>query len=294
MKSLLLAIWKRRWCRLLGIAGLTCALPMLHPFIRQSIFGPQIDGVPWCVWEDEVRLAAHPGQKRSWFFEKLEQFGLIPGRERFGLGLNQASTLPISLHLADDGDPMVRAIALGSMLQCQQKHEGECEPVYRRHLQDDDPRCRMLALTGAWQTSRDIELKSVAIAMVNDPDEQVRQNAAWVLAEMAPLDRELFIPLSKLADDPNMHVRVGAIRSMCHFGKRGVPILRKALRDGDKNVRFTAIQSSVILSKDGEELIPVLLAMRDNDPDPSIRRFVQHGLFIMDPQRFAKPAAGVD
>jgi hypothetical protein len=293
MKSLLVALWKRRWCRLLGIAGLAFALPMLHPFIRQSIFGPQIDGVPWCVWEEEVRLAAHPDQKRSWFFEKLEHFGLLRGRARFGLGLNQASTLPVSLHLADDGDPIVRAIALESMLQCQQKHEAECAPIFRRHLQDDDPRCRRVALTGAWQTSQDIELKSVAVAMLNDRDEQVRRNAAWVLVEMAPLDSDLFIPLAKLVDDPDIHVRYSVAHSMRHFGKRGVPILRKSLQDGEKNVRSTAIQSVVKLGKDGEELIPILEAMR-NDPEPSIRRAVSHGLYIMAPKRFAKPATWVD
>ena len=283
MKSILVALWKRRWCRLLGIAFIVCALPLLHPFIRQSIFGPQIDGVPWCVWEDEVRMAAHPDQKRSWLFEKLEKIGLIQGREHIGLGLNRASTLPISLHLADDDDPSVRAIALVSMLQCQQKHEAECEPIFRRHLQDDDPRCRMLALTGAWQTSQDIKLKSIAVSMLNDRDEQVRQNAAWVLAEMAPLDPDLFIPLAELVDDPDIRVRYSVSHSMRYFGKRGVPMLRKALHDGDKNVRTTAIQSTARLGKDGQELIPILEAMR-NDPEPSIRRGASHGLYVMDPQ----------
>ena len=49
MKAALNYIWTHRWCRLVIGGSILCALPMLHPFVRQSIFGPTIDGIPWCV-----------------------------------------------------------------------------------------------------------------------------------------------------------------------------------------------------------------------------------------------------
>ena len=46
----------RRW--LLGslvAAALLFGVLMLHPYPRQSLFGPTIRGKPWCVWENTIR-----------------------------------------------------------------------------------------------------------------------------------------------------------------------------------------------------------------------------------------------
>ena len=46
----------RRWLLgLLGAAALLFGVLMLHPYPRQSLFGPTIRGKPWCEWEDTVR-----------------------------------------------------------------------------------------------------------------------------------------------------------------------------------------------------------------------------------------------
>ena len=48
--------------RLLGfLAGLALifGLLMLHPYPRQSLFGPTIRGKPWCEWEWEFRRLVH-------------------------------------------------------------------------------------------------------------------------------------------------------------------------------------------------------------------------------------------
>src|SRR5688572_30006866 len=40
---------------LAGIFALLTACFLLPPYPRQSLFGPTIDGVPWCVCEQEAR-----------------------------------------------------------------------------------------------------------------------------------------------------------------------------------------------------------------------------------------------
>lgn len=326
MKTLFLAVWQRRWCRMIVTATLLLPLPLLHPFIRQSIFGPRIQEIPWCVWEEEVRMTVHPDRDRSWFADAMEKVGLIQERRLAGLNLRGEATLPLHLHLADDGDPKVRAFALECLRELQKKHEAECEPIFRRHLQDDDPGCRVLALNGVWETSKDIELKSIAAPLLDERDESVRLRAAvivgqmartdpelksllvpllgdrdesmrrsivWILGELAPFNPDLFIPLAKAAEDPNLNMRAGAIHSMRCFGKRGVPIIRKGLRDPDRWVRAEAFGATEALGKDAEDLIPDLLAMCD-DPNPHDRRNASHTLYRMDPKRFAKPATWVD
>jgi len=39
----------------LAAAALLFGLAMLHPYPRQSLFGPTIRGKPRCVWEDSLR-----------------------------------------------------------------------------------------------------------------------------------------------------------------------------------------------------------------------------------------------
>ncbi len=43
----------------IAISALLFSLTMLHPYPRQSLFGPTIRGKPWCVWEAEVRTFAN-------------------------------------------------------------------------------------------------------------------------------------------------------------------------------------------------------------------------------------------
>ena len=66
MKRLLASFWQRRWCRALLWAAIAFGLACLHPFVRQSIFGPTIEGIPWCVWESRVRERANIDQPKSW------------------------------------------------------------------------------------------------------------------------------------------------------------------------------------------------------------------------------------
>ena len=66
----------RRWLlAVLGAAALLFGLAMLHPYPRQSLFGPTIRGKPWCVWEAAMRCDAHragmaflmENSRRKWY-----------------------------------------------------------------------------------------------------------------------------------------------------------------------------------------------------------------------------------
>ena len=50
----------RRWLlAVVGLAALFFGLAMLHPYPRQTMFGPKLGGVPLCVCEDCIRQYAH-------------------------------------------------------------------------------------------------------------------------------------------------------------------------------------------------------------------------------------------
>src|SRR5262249_32469470 len=65
-------ILRRRWLlALIGIAALRFGLAMLHPYPRQSLFGPTIRGKPWCVWESAVRKHVQKREVQRPLSEKL-------------------------------------------------------------------------------------------------------------------------------------------------------------------------------------------------------------------------------
>ena len=73
---------RRRLLGFFAAAALLFGLVMLHPYPRQSLFGPTIRGEPWCYWEDEVRwhaTHARDNAKRGPFEKKIRVFRRICG-----------------------------------------------------------------------------------------------------------------------------------------------------------------------------------------------------------------------
>ena len=71
---------RRRLLTFAGILALLFGLAMLHPYPRQSLFGPKIDGVPWCIWENKIRHAATPFWEKSMWIRTLEKAGMLDVR----------------------------------------------------------------------------------------------------------------------------------------------------------------------------------------------------------------------
>jgi hypothetical protein len=287
MKALIAVVWQRRWCSFLAIVFALCTLPLLQPFVRQSIFGPTINGIPWCVWENEIRAASSGVTEPSWFQRMMEKVGLFK-REAHVLNLDSNAAMPVFRHLSDDGNVKVRRYAL-SMLSSNGEDKHENLLIMRRHIQDDDPSCRLSAAHLIWQVEKDRAMIGLALALKDEPDLTVRRNACYLLNDMAEFDAALFEPMSKMVNDPDHVVRGTAINAMQHFGKRGVPILRVAMRDPIVYVRHRAIGAATQLGKDGAALFPDLLQLK-TDADPYICRNAAHSLYIMDPKQFDKPA----
>jgi hypothetical protein len=293
MKTLLANLWNRRWCRLLLAVTTLCALTLLHPFVRQSIFGPMIDGIPWCVWEEEVRRDAHPelrGLPRSWFYRQMEAIGVLKRQPDMGAGdLGGTVTLPLYLHLVNDGDVNVRRYALRRLANRPNPSGAEVLSICRQRLVDDDPEIRLFAAHGIWRATKEPEAQRIILGMLDDSDSALRWRTAKVLRSMAPEAPDLFEPLAKLTEDSESLVRHTAVWSMAHFGQRGLPILQTAYRDSDKGIRYIAVVATGQLKKDAEPLIPVLISLQA-DSDPQFRAAVTHALELIDPKRFAKPA----
>ena len=265
MKTLLTQFWQRRWCRSLLWVALIFGLACLHPFVRQSIFGPKIDGIPWCVWENQVR-SSRDGQKKGWVYELLEKIGLIR-RESGGVDLSREAAMPLFLQLADDRDVRVSQFALQMLVNSRWPEQPGTLSLLQRHLTDSDPRCRVYAAGGVWQRTKDPELLNIVAPLLDHADSDVRYMAIGTLCTMSQDLPEAFERLDEFTRDPDRFVRSLVLSAMPSLGKRGFPLFRQFLKDPDPAIRRSALLNIAVLRKDAAELIPDLLALR-NDPNP--------------------------
>jgi len=100
--------------RLLGVATISAllfGLAMLHPYPRQSLFGPTIEGTPWWVWENHARRRADSESRPGWIARVLKGCG-IRLDEDAGVDLDSRAALPVWIHLAEDADVRVRQQSL--------------------------------------------------------------------------------------------------------------------------------------------------------------------------------------
>src|ERR1019366_2401037 len=82
---------------------------MLHPYPRQLIFGPRIQGIPWSACEDDLRADAHDYPPAKGFVaDQWRKLNFPEGDPRLHLNYDDPSMIPLLLDLVDDEDVKVR------------------------------------------------------------------------------------------------------------------------------------------------------------------------------------------
>ncbi len=287
----------RRWLlAFLGVLVLLFGLAMLHPYPRQSLFGPKIDGVPWCIWEDEIRRHAVPDRPTPWLEKSLEKNGLLSGPRQ----VDRVHLLPVILHLANDSDARVRRYCLSTQSLMPQywigsgELEAQALSVLNSRLQheDEDPQCQLQCAYYLWQATQDREMIKVPLKFLDNPDPNIRYGARLTLCHLATADVDASFPLiadiATSDDSEKRRLRGLAVQVLGHFGRRSIPLIRKAMNESDWWTTISAIDAARQLADQAEELIPDLLAKRD-DPDEQVRGLVAIALNRIDGNRFPEP-----
>jgi HEAT repeat protein len=280
----------RRWLlAFLGAGALLFGLAMLHPYPRQSLFGPTIRGKPWCVWEAEVRRSVHREEYEKTLYAKtLRWMGVKHEEKNMELHtlLNHREMLPLVLELAEDRDQEIRWHVLWLFPMCDSLRDPSALAVLRRRLQDDDPHCRVMAARGLWVVAQDKQGFPVILRDLQDcQDEAQRREAIWLFTNACHAAPELYPCLAAHAKHPNFGIRKEVMVAMGKFGKKGLPILLQGLDDSDVNVRFCAVTGLEELGNDAREAIPALQRRLD-DTDQGLRLRTVDALRAIDPDHF--------
>jgi HEAT repeat protein len=189
------------------------------------------------------------------------------------LGGNAEAFLPVFQEAAKDPDPAVRlqlVWALGDVGAVTADKE-PLVPLLVASLQDQGPKVREVAAKGLERTGPAARAAVPSLLQsLKDSNELVRWESAQALGAVGAEDERVLPALSAaLLDDPDDFVREGAAMGLWNMGPRAVgavPALLKALRDRSSGVRARAAEA---LGPTGSaEAVPALVqALQDaNSP----------------------------
>lgn len=281
------------------------------PYHRQLLFGPKIQGVPLCAWQEECRRQLAPvvddesfiGKVRNWLMsmkEPLPWEGLAEGdKEQIYLsmlddadpnvrtevavelgGIMTASATRGLLSLFDDDHKAVRekaAFYLGYRVNDTSELAAEIKNKLSSALQHADSARRKLALTTLNNLHpRTKELLGMITSMLQDADRSVRAQAATCLSQwkgrrMAAASTPQLLAMLK---DEDALCRVEAAHAAWCVGKRvdeAVAALRQELSNPDDATRLAAAAHLRSLRKDARTAFAELDHAARHDPSPAVR-----------------------
>ncbi len=277
----------RRWLLgSLGAAALLFGVLMLHPYPRQSLFGPTIRGEPWCAWENTVRRQ---------FGEHRESF-LDPVRRWFGSGRQPMSfdelfddpeMLPLVVALLDDPDPQVRGICASAIILFPCLRDHSALPALRIMLNDGglEGAYRVTAAEAIWRIDKDEKTLRWIVKQLDHADSEARSLAMGHVASLCDEAPELFPHVVAQSRDPEASVRCRVMYAMVHFAKKGMPILIDGMRDPDPLVRGSAVAVVEHMGADAKTAVPVV-EMLMADADPGVASQARAALQRIDPARY--------
>jgi HEAT repeat protein len=277
---------RRRLFAVSGVFALCSGLLMLHPYPRQSLFGPKIRGEPWCVWEDRVRRHVYHEEYQTSVTARLKRW---IGVEHVNIDrdnlFNNAEMLPLLLTLAEDHDDKIRYCVLTCFVMCDRLHDQSALPVLRRRFDDPSKICRIKAAVAAWRIDPNEPIVAVLLREADDRHSRFRSNAIAHLASLGARSPE-FIPLvARYATDDDEAVRADVMIFVQGLGEASLPVLRQGVDDRSSLVRRKAINSICILRSPPKDFLP-LMVRRLDDKDATVRAYAAEAIGRIDKEHY--------
>jgi HEAT repeat protein len=310
---------------LYGTLGLFVVVVAANPFLRQMLFGPTIEDVPLCYWQDTLRHFADPGAGRDSLTRKaLNWLGYRGNLGLIGRPDSEADQLMLLLSLVDDPHPPVRA-SVANGLDWHIKADGSLAALRRllddpvpsvraaaarslaRHpaaaseslprleqlLDDPDPECRLEAAFAVWQAGRK-KHPGIPTALrqgLSDTNFRTRLSAVEYAGLLGKASIEILPELADCAlNDSSNLVRHRCIHMLAKIGRPAVPTLAAVLRGPDAAHREIAANALGDLGPDAAAAVPDLQRLLGH-PDPIMHSIALNALRRIDPEQYPAPKA---
>jgi HEAT repeats len=293
---------------------------LLHPYSRQSLFGPKIQGEPVWFWKERFRHRASGAANQRSLFTRLTTFVGLPSAPDVTASFPFADPAmqAILIELLEDEDwrvrreavlavarPGLRAEARDALLRRLDDPAPEVRemtacvmlgwradvrpalPRLRRMLDDPDPPCRVAAAELVWTVGKQPDLAlPVLRRALQDPTALTRCRALAVVERLGDEAHATLPDIVPLATtDPDKNVRVTALSCLGNFGPPAVPALRAALRDPDAQVRLWSATALARIGPPARDAVPELRRLL---ADPAVRDYAAEALSRIDPMQFPR------
>jgi hypothetical protein len=280
---------RRRLLAFLGVAAFVFGLLMLHPYPRQSLFGPTIRGKPWCVWEAEVRYFVHKDDDKDddddTLISKTMRWLSIKQKDMSEEEIfDHAKMLPLLLELADDRDWKVRQAAVSAFYWHESLQHPSVLAVLHRRLLDEDAFTRIRAAGAIWNINEDQSVIPTILRELEDKNPQVSSIFALSVAISMSNQTHEFLPyIAAHAKHPDADAgtRIVIMGLMHRYEKKGIPVLIQGLSDPHRDVRRQAARSLGDAGIDAKQGVPALTQCL-NDVDPSVRAAAAKALLAIE------------
>lgn len=268
---------RKRFSRLIlcGLVALVVASFFAHPYTRQIVFGPTINGIPLWSWQQRFRqVATQPHD--SAFAKAFDWLGFkATGPATWS---DSPELLPVLLSLEDDADPRVRMSVAYHLASYPESAPGE---ALIRLLDDPEPRVR--AVAAAAFTNR-AESYAPALAKLRehmddmgDGDGQTRVHSAnGVYRIIRHRDEKVIRTLREGLQCTSPFARFHAVAGLCSMGK-AVPELFDEVAELARNRGELRYSVAAHVGNFGPVAIPLLIDLL-NDQEIDIRKHAAHSL----------------
>jgi HEAT repeat protein len=154
-------------------------------------------------------------------------------------------------------------------------------PGLKKMIEDKDASLRLTALQIIWRYGPDaIEL---IVKCFDDKDENVRQNATWVLQQVQGDLKPALPKIRELVKSKNQQVRIGAVALLSRCGDDAADDLLALLKNGDDQVRWQAVYGLRNMQKSAKKLLPTLTAMVKDEKNNDTRAFAAQAMAQLGP-----------
>lgn len=263
---------KTKWAlRLLASLLLTAAgILWLSPYHRQLLFGPRIQGIPICAWQEHVRRQLRPSLANDSFLDRIREWFLAKstiGEEWRKLGdLDKAQ---VYLSMIDDPDNTLRKEIAISLQNLNPDH---AEAVVVRLLDDPDDSVRdATAGSNRFTPAASAKLEE----LLNHVDASKRAFAVKHLTLSHGRDKRSLDLLAGMLNDADATVRATVAEAMAQWrgrrmaGEYAQHVLAQ-LKDADAKCRIEAAYAAWCMGRNVTDAVPVLSNELKN-PDETMR-----------------------
>jgi HEAT repeat protein len=208
-----------------GLLAAVVSLYLLHPFTRQTIFGPRIRGQPLWYWQNRYRESATSGNDNNSLTGKALALIGIHVRHSRPMAPHGDDMCPVLLSLVDDPDVDIRILVarhLGNHVESPQV----CEALLV--LTDDDSSAvRLHAVLSLARVTLTFEPALPKLRALIDDDASCRVPAAYALCSMqaTEIDRNALTALQSALRANAEGSRMEAFKYLCLLGKKNPAFL---------------------------------------------------------------------